>query len=82
MHNIFTMPVILRFGAFKFVIYPKDHLPAHVHVLAPNAEAKVDSQSGKSVAVFGFSQKTVKRLAEITCKNRELLMEAWHEFQD
>ncbi len=33
------MPTVFRAGALRFVIYPNDHRPAHVHVISPDAEA-------------------------------------------
>lgn len=33
------MPTVLRIGAFRVVIYPNDHRPAHVHAIGPNGEA-------------------------------------------
>lgn len=64
------MPVVLRFGRFRFVIYSRDHVPAHVHVLAPDAEAKFDIETGEALAVYGFNQKTVTRLGKIVTDNR------------
>lgn len=75
------MPVVLRFGRFKFVIYPKDHAPAHVHVLAPGAEAKFDIRTIECLAIYGFSQRTVGQLAQIVAENRDLLLEAWEEYE-
>ncbi|MER2248296.1 DUF4160 domain-containing protein [Methylorubrum podarium] len=33
------MPTVLRIGAFRIVIYPNDHRPAHVHAIGPDGEA-------------------------------------------
>lgn len=75
------MPTVIRFGRFRFVIYPQDHGPAHVHVLAAGAEAKFDIRTGRCLSVFGFTLKTVKRLTEVVRRNQDLLMEAWNEYQ-
>lgn len=75
------MPIVLRFGGFKFVIYPKDHAPAHVHVLADGAEAKFDIGTGKCIAVYGFSSRTVNQLSKIVLKNKDLMMEAWRDYE-
>ena len=72
------MPVV---GRFKFVIYPKDHFPSHVHILADGAEAKFDLNTGDCLAVYGFSKQTVNRLSKIVLKNSSLLMEAWKEYE-
>jgi hypothetical protein len=36
------MPTVWRTGAFRVVIYPNDHRPAHVHVLGSGSEAILD----------------------------------------
>jgi len=36
------MPTVWRTGAFRVVIYPNDHRPAHVHVLGRGSEAILD----------------------------------------
>lgn len=36
------MPTVLRAGVLRFVIYPNDHRPAHVHVIGPGTEATYD----------------------------------------
>jgi hypothetical protein len=33
------MPTVLRIGAWRAVIYPNDHRPAHVHVIGQGREA-------------------------------------------
>lgn len=75
------MPTVIRFGRFRFIIYPQDHGPPHVHVMAAGAEAKFDIETGKCLAVYGFSKKTIKLLSEIVSRNQDLLMEAWKEYE-
>jgi hypothetical protein len=38
------MPTVLRIGAWRVVIYPNDHRPAHVHVIGQGCEAVFDLQ--------------------------------------
>ncbi len=33
------MPTVLRFEAYRVVIYPNDHRPSHVHVVGGGCEA-------------------------------------------
>jgi len=35
------MPTVLRIGGLRFVIWPNDHAPPHVHVFSADAEAKI-----------------------------------------
>jgi Domain of unknown function (DUF4160) len=41
------MPTILRIGGLRFVIWPNDHDPAHVHVFSAKAEAKIELGGAK-----------------------------------
>jgi len=74
------MPTVIRFGRFHFIIYPQDHRPKHVHIWAASAKAKFDIQTGECLAVFGFSQKTIKRLSELVLKHKPLLLEVWEKY--
>lgn len=75
------MPVVIRIGRFKIVIYPKDHAPAHVHVLAENAEAKFELKSGKCIAAIGYASHTLNELERLVKENSDLLMEAWKTYE-
>jgi hypothetical protein len=35
------MPTVLRIAGLRFVIWPNDHAPAHVHVFSTDGEAKI-----------------------------------------
>ena len=35
------MPTVLRFGAFRVVVYPDDHRPPHFHIVAPDFQVLV-----------------------------------------
>ena len=36
------MPTVLRIHGLRFVIWPNDHAPAHVHVFSGEAEATIE----------------------------------------
>jgi hypothetical protein len=36
------MPTVLRIDGLRFIIWPNDHAPPHVHVFSAEAEAKID----------------------------------------
>jgi hypothetical protein len=36
------MPTIIREEGFRIVIYPNDHLPAHVHVIKSDGEIRIE----------------------------------------
>lgn len=52
-----------------------------MHVLAAGAEAKFDLKTGSCLAVRGFSNRTVKQLAETVRANQEFLSDAWSEYE-
>ncbi len=64
------------------MIYPKDHSPAHVHVIGPDAEAKFDINTMECIESYGFSQRTLKRIKDYLEERKETLLEAWHEYQE
>ena len=35
------MPTVYRTNGFRFVIYPGDHIPPHVHVIKGSGQAKI-----------------------------------------
>ncbi len=42
MYNIPMSPTLFRLGNIRVVIHTKEHKPAHVHILGPDAEAKIE----------------------------------------
>ena len=64
------------------MVYPKDHAPAHVHVVGPGAEAKFDIKTLECIESHGFSQKTLKQIKGYLEERKANLMEAWNEYQE
>ena len=60
------MPTILRDGALRVVLYPNDHRPAHVHVMAPDPKTKdtvrwaVEWGGGGQLGQQGVTRETLK----------------------
>jgi hypothetical protein len=74
-------PAILRTKNISIKIYFKDHNPPHVHVVAPDAEAKFCLETCEWISSRGFSEKALSKIKPFLLKNKELLMEAWDEYQ-
>ncbi len=77
------MPTILRFRGLRVVIYTNDHWPPHVHVSAPEAQAKIalgEARQRPHVLVNdGLTLRQLNwALTEID-RNRELLLTRWRE---
>lgn len=47
------MPTVLRIGGLRFVIWPNDHDPAHVHVFSAEAQAKIELGGAKWTPSIG-----------------------------
>ena len=60
------MPTVLRFDGFRIVVYPADHVPAHVHVFGGGHEAVFDLNCPAGpVALrenYGFSRPAIVRI--------------------
>jgi Domain of unknown function (DUF4160) len=77
------MPTILRFRGLRVMIYTHDHWPPHVHVIAPEAQAKIalgEARQRPQVLINdGLTPRQLNwALTEID-RNRELLLTRWRE---
>lgn len=72
---------VFRVRNLRFCIYPMDHYPPHVHVLAPDAEAKFRLDDFTCLACYGFPESGVREIVEFLRLNHHLLWKAWHENQ-
>jgi hypothetical protein len=77
------VPTIVRIGHLRVVIYPNDHRPAHVHVVAPERLAiyYLNCPSGPVSlrGTDGFSAREINRIAEVLNKHIVELCTAWKE---
>ncbi|HMB01791.1 MAG TPA: DUF4160 domain-containing protein [Spirochaetota bacterium] len=76
------MPVFLRTSNLKFAIRTNDHPPAHVHVLGPDAEAKIDLKSLDIISAAGFSKKDITRIISFLKDKKDILIKAWEEYHE
>lgn len=82
MYIIHMSPTLFHLGAYRIVVYPKDHYPEHVHVVGPDAEAKINLSDMECTFSRGFTERALKRILEFVKNNKEELLEAWHEYQE
>ena len=75
-------PTIFRAENLRFVIYPKDHRPAHVHVIGPGSEAKFEIETLKLISNRGFSERSLKVISKYIKERQNRLKEAWYELQE
>lgn len=76
------MPVILRYRNVKICIFPDDHGPAHVHVIAPECEAKFTLEPVSCYFCRGFKEKFIKEMTKYLEQRVDILLEAWNEYQN
>lgn len=75
------MPTVLRIAGLRFVIYPGDHRPAHVHVVGQGGEAvfNLNCRKGTPVLreVYGLSRSDVARIRVLVTPHLSVLCAAW-----
>ena len=73
------MPTVLRQNGFRVVIYPNDHIPAHVHVEKAGGYLKVgiDTPGLLVFGNFGLSSKEQRQAYDLVAANREFLLQQW-----
>jgi hypothetical protein len=77
------MPTVLRLGGLRVAIYPNDHQPAHVHVIAADREAAFDLHCPDGPPElrenFGFSRRQVTRITADLANHVVALCNAWED---
>lgn len=76
------MGTVVKFKNVKLVIHSKDHPPAHVHALAPDAEAKISLTTFEVIESKGFTQKALSRIRDKVQENHQRILEVWHEYHE
>lgn len=67
----------------RFVIYTNDHLPAHVHAINSDGEAKINLVGADGdpelVWVVGMKRSSVRKVMRIVEANRDDYLEQWRK---
>jgi hypothetical protein len=75
------MPTIFRFDGFNVVVYPADHVPAHVHVFGGGGEAVFNLNCPHGpVALresYRFSRREIAKMREALNQAVTMLCEDW-----
>ncbi len=73
------MPVVLRFGPYRFVIYSDEPAePAHVHVKRDRAEAKFWLSPVRLSHATRFRAAELRRIVRIIEAHQDPLINAWN----
>ena len=76
------MPVVLRQGGFRLVIYLHDHAPPHTHVFKSGETVILlgDLDTKPSVRENrGMSRSDERKALRIAAENQDYLLERWAE---
>ena len=77
------MPTILCVNGFRFIIWPSDHEPPHVHVFKGGGEAKVgigdNHQAPLLIAVCGLNKREAWFVIETVAAHQAQLLNAWEK---
>jgi hypothetical protein len=75
------MPTVLRLGAWRAVIYPNDHRPAHVHIIGQGCEAVFDLHCPNGPPElrenYRFGLREIGRIEKILTANLAALCREW-----
>lgn len=77
------MPTVLKIGGFRFIIWPADHEPPHVHAFKGGGEAKItlgDKECRPSfVTIAGLTKPDARKAWEIVAEHQKVLLKAWEK---
>lgn len=77
------MPTILNINGFRFIIWPADHEPPHVHVFRGNGEAKISIGNNKQApqleTIHGLTKREARQAWEIVAEHQIILLNAWRK---
>ena len=75
------MPTVLRPGSLRFVMWLNDHSPAHVHVIAGDAEATMElggqGVHPRLVVNCGMKRADLANALRAVHENQAVLLERW-----
>jgi hypothetical protein len=75
------MPTVLRHAGFRFVIFPADHRPVHVHIVGHGGEAVFNLRCPKGPPelreTYGLSKSDIADLRKVVARRLQMLCEAW-----
>ena len=77
------MPTVLRIDGLRYVIWPNEHAPPHVHVFSAEAEAKidlgVDDGNPRLVDNRRMTKSDLAKALRAVFEHRTMLVQKWSE---
>ena len=76
-----NMPTVLRIGPYRFHFYSHEpNEPPHIHIDRDDLSAKFWISPVRLGRNFGFRPRELADLERMVQDNREVLLEAWHDY--
>ncbi len=73
-------PTVFREGKYRFYFFSREEERVHVHVVAPEGEAKFWIEPTVALAAYtGLSERQLSRLQKIVEDRRDEIQKAWKE---
>lgn len=76
------MPTVIREDGYTIRIYLNDHIPAHVHVIKAEKEARITLEEVEVMDNIDFTSKELRRIVEIVEAHQEELLDAWDTYHE
>ncbi len=79
------MPTIFRQDEFRIVIFPNDHIPAHVHVFKSGAEVRIELGNDEPIllSIEGkIGSKDLAKALNLVVEYQIELLEKWREIHE
>ncbi len=73
------MPTVLYINGFRFIIWPDDHEPPHIHVFKGDGEAKVSIDKPRLVLVIGLSKQEARFILNTVIEHQKTLLKEWEK---
>ena len=74
------MPTIFNEGGFRFMIYPDDHSPPHVHAIGAGCMIRIGLEPLAILSSVGAKASDVRKAVEIAERRREELLAGWRKY--
>lgn len=71
------MPTVLRIEGLRFVIYPNDHTPAHVHIVGPDWEIVVNLTEVELREVHSCTLANARHALRLAAEHQDSLLNEW-----
>lgn len=76
------MVTVHRAGGVRFVVFPNDHSPPHVHAFPPGGEAKIELDPVALVWSAGISRPDMRQIMDEVKRMRGALLAEWRRIHE